>query len=174
MRDVSIAIASALFAAAVMTFGDYVWASRLLPHTLANGLVHGAGLCVAIGLALGAPAGRPLAGATGGIVVGLTAAASFYALAPLMRYSAMFVSWAVLWILMAILARMLRRTESLSTALMRGVVAAIASGLAFYAISGMWTRWNPQSFDYANHFLRWSFAFLPAFLALHVASTKKN
>jgi hypothetical protein len=172
IRDLTVAVVSALCAAAVMTLGDYVWASRLLSHRMVFGLVHGAGLCLALGAALGLPAKRPLFGAVGGLVVGLLAAASFYVLAPFLRYSAMFVSWFVLWVLLALLHRMLSRASSFGVALVRGLVAALGSGLAFYAISGMWTRWNPSAINYADHFLRWSFAFLPGFLALHLGSRR--
>ncbi len=169
-RDLSIAIGSAVFAAVIMTLGDFVWASQLLRHHMAYGLLHGAGLCLALGLALGAPAKRPLTGAIGGLVVGILSAASFYVLAPMMRYSAMFVSWVLLWILLALLDRMLQRGASVAAALIRGALAAVGSGLAFYAISGMWQNWNPQSINYADHFLRWAIAFLPGFLALHLFS----
>ena len=169
-RDLSLAIGSAVFAAVVMTLGDFVWASQLLRHRAAYGLLHGAGLCLALGLALGAPAKRPVTGAIGGLVVGILSAASFYVLAPVMRYSAMFVSWVLLWILLALLDRMLQRRASVVSALMRGALAAVASGAAFYAISGMWENWNPQTIDYVDHFLRWSFAFLPGFLALQLFS----
>lgn len=169
-RDLILAIGSALFAAAVMTFGDYVWASQSVEHRVMNGLLHGAGLCLALGIALGAPAGRPLVGALGGIVIGLIGAVSFYVLAPLLRYYAMFVSWMLLWILLALLHGRLRGALRVQSALVRGLLAAIGSGIAFYAISGMWMRWNPAAINYADHFARWTVAFLPGFLALHLAS----
>lgn len=169
-RDLTLAIGSALFAAVIMTLGDFVWASQLLSHRMAYGLLHGAGLCLALGLALGAPAKRPLAGAIGGLVVGILAAASYYVLAPMMRYSAMFASWFLLWIMLALLHRMLQRGGSVASALIRGVLAAAGSGLAFYAVSGMWNNWNPQAINYVDHFLRWAVAFLPGFLALHLFS----
>jgi hypothetical protein len=169
-RDLSLAIGSAVFAGIIMTLGDFVWASQLLRHRMTYGLLHGAGLCLALGLALGAPAKRPLTGAIGGLVVGILSAASFYVLAPLMRYSAMFVSWVLLWILLALLDRMLRRGASVGAALVRGALAAVGSGLAFYAVSGMWNNWSPQTINYADHFLRWTIAFLPGFLALHLFS----
>ena len=97
-------------------------------------------------------------------------AASFYLLAPLMRYSAMFVAWGVLWILIAYLdGPILRRTAS-GPALARGLAAAVLSGLAFYAVSGMWTNWNPDTINYLDHYARWVVAFLPGFLALKLAS----
>jgi hypothetical protein len=173
-RDLSLAIGSAIFAAVVMTLGDFVWASQLLPHRMAYGLLHGAGLCLALGFALGVPAKRPLTGAIGGLVIGILAAASFYVLAPLMRYYAMFVSWVLLWILLALFDRMLQRGASVASALARGALAAVGSGLAFYAVSGMWDNWNPQAINYVDHFLRWAVAFLPGFLALHLFSGRTS
>jgi hypothetical protein len=156
MRDLSLAIGSAVFAAVVMTLGDFVWASQLLRHQMVYGLLHGAGLCLALGLALGVPAKRPLTGAIGGLVVGILAAASFYVLAPVMRHAAMFVSWVLLWILLALLDRMLHRGSSVSSALVRGALASVGSGVAFYAVSGMWDNWNPRAINYVDHFLRWA------------------
>ena len=46
-----------------------------------------------MGLAVGIPARKPLTGLVGGLVAGVMAAASFYLLAPLLRYAAMFVAW---------------------------------------------------------------------------------
>ena len=37
---------------------------------------------------------------------------------------------------------------------------------AFYAVSGMWFPFNPAGWDYAVHFVSWTFAFLPGFAAL--------
>ncbi len=49
--------------------------------------------------------------------------------------------------------------------LLRGVSAAIGSGLAFWAISGIWT--DPAADpSYLWRFACWTFAFLPGFLAL--------
>lgn len=169
-RDLTLAIGSAVFAAVIMTLGDFVWASQLLRHGMAYGLLHGAGLCLALGLALGAPAKKPLTGAIGGLVVGILSAASFYVLAPVMRYSAMLVSWMLLWILLALLDRMLQRDASVASALIRGVLAAVGSGAAFWAVSGMWENWSPETINYADHFVRWAVAFLPGFLALQLFS----
>ncbi len=168
LRDLTMALGSAVFVAVVATFGDYVWASRLLAHRMTFGLLHGAGLCLAIGLAIGFPAGRPFVGAAGGLVVGVASAASFYVLAPVMGYPAMFASWVLLWLLIALLDQMLRGGGR--HVWLRGVVAALASGAAFFAVSGMWTRWDPANINYVDHFLRWSVALLPGFLALHLGS----
>jgi hypothetical protein len=159
-------ILGALFTAATATAGDYVWATRFLPHRTQYGIVHGAALCLAIGLVLGLSAGRPVVGALGGILVGILSAGLFYLLTPLMAYSAMFVAWMALWLLFGCLYGPVLRRTSWGTALGRGAIAAALSGAAFYLVSGMWTDWNPRRVDYANHFMRWIVAFLPGFLAL--------
>ncbi len=80
----------------------------------------------------------------------------------------MFPAWMAFWIALAFLqGRFLGEpVTSIRGALLRGLVAAVASGLAFYAISGIWTRPAPGGPDYPGHFLSWVFAFLPGFLAL--------
>jgi hypothetical protein len=168
MSPIQVAILSALFVAAVATAADWVWASQLLRHRWMYGIVHGAGLVGAMGVALGAPLRRPLTGLVGGLLAGVLAAASFYMLAPLMRYSAMFASWCLLWILFGYLDGVLLRGRRAPEALARGIAAALLSGVAFYAVSGMWTRWNPSAINYADHYWRWAVAFLPGFLALRV------
>jgi hypothetical protein len=166
MRPIQLAVLSSLLVAAVATAADWVWASQLLSHRMWYGVVHGAGLCGAMGLAVGIPARRPLTGLVGGLVAGVMAAASFYLLAPLLRYAAMFVAWCFLWMLFSYLDGPLLRGRPRVEALTRGVVAALLSGVAFYAVAGMWTRWNPATISYLDHFWRWSVAFLPGFLAL--------
>jgi len=59
-------------------------------------------------------------------------------------------------------------------ALARGGLAAIGSGLAFYLISGIWSRPPPGGPDYAYHFLCWTVAFLPGFLALLVRRQERG
>jgi hypothetical protein len=85
-----------------------------------------------------------------------------------MGYAAMFVAWMALWAAFGLLSgRFLGEPrQAVGTALARGLVAAVGSGLAFYAISGIWTRPAPGGPDYAYHFLCWTGAFLPGFLAL--------
>lgn len=149
-----------------MTFGDFVWDALRLPHRAWYGIGHGALMCLCIGLVIGARAGRPAAGAVTGPIVGVIAAAAFYVLAPVLRYAAMVPAWMLLWILFAILQQHVQRHESRAAAALRGVVTAVLSGLAFYAISGIWTRPSPGGPDYLVHFASWSVAFLPGFLTL--------
>jgi hypothetical protein len=160
------ALCGALALAALSTLGDFVWARFVPEHRTVFGIAHGALLLLALGLYLGALRRRPARGALAGGVVGVLAALSFYALAPLMGYGAMFVSWMALWLGFALLDAWLRGRVRARAALARGAIAAVGSGLAFYAISGIWTNPAPGGPRYLYHFLCWTIAFLPGFAAL--------
>ena len=81
----------------------------------------------------------------------------------------MFFVWAFIWLaLAALIGRFLRPTalwswREIST---RGTLAMVGSGVGFYLISGIWRPFNPQGWDYGVHFLSWTIAYLPGFLAL--------
>lgn len=161
------AVVASLALAAVSTFGDFVWASWIAEHKAVFGLIHGALLGSAIGFALGLARGRALAGLAGGGAIVLGAALGFYALRPLLGYAAMFLLWMALWLAFGLLGgRFLGPRHSLGEALVRGTLAALGSGFAFYLVSGIWSRFDPQTINYAYHFGCWTLAFLPAFLAL--------
>jgi hypothetical protein len=164
--NVKQAILSTLVVGAVATFGDWIWATFLSQHLMAAGLIHGALLCLAMGAVIGLPHGKAVTGALAGIAIGFAAAGLFYVLAPLMRYSAMFPSWFALWVLLGVLAHKVAPGTPPRLAVARGIIAGIASGMAFYLVSGMWTRWNPQSIDYLDHAARWTAAFAPGFFVL--------
>jgi hypothetical protein len=166
------ALVSSVVVAAVATIGDWIWATFLSQHMMAAGLAHGALLCLAMGAMIGRPVGRAATGATAGVIIGLAAAALFYLLQPLMGNAAMFVAWFSLWILLAVLYHWLARGIWLRLAITRGIIAGVASGLAFYLISDMWTDWNPQAVNYPDHFARWAFAFAPGFFALQGGAAK--
>ena len=153
--------------AAFSTLGDFVWARWIPEHRAVFGLAHGALLGAAIGLVLGLARGRAIAGLVGGGAIVLGAALGFYALRPLLGYSAMLVLWMALWLAFGLLGgRWLGSRHSATEALARGIVAAVGSGLAFYLVSGIWSRFDPRTIDYAYNFGCWTLAFLPAFLAL--------
>lgn len=160
------AVFASLLLGVVSTLGDFVWANWQVRHRMLYGLIHGAAICLCIGAVVGARAGRPAAGAAVGPVVGVVAAASFYLLAPVLRYSAMFPAWMLFWICFGLLQATLSRNGTMRGALLRGAIAAVTSGIVFYLVSGMWTRPSPGGPDYAGNLLRWSVAFLPGFLAL--------
>jgi hypothetical protein len=166
MKSIRDAVVASLFLGAVMAFGDLAWAAMHLQHRMAYGLVHGAVMCLCLGLAIGIRARKPGAAALAGPVIGVLAAGAFYLLAPSLRMTAMFPAWMLFWILFALLQQRLRGNEGLGGAAVRGLLAATLSGLAFYAISGIWTGPSHDSPRVAVHFAAWSFAFLPGFLVL--------
>lgn len=166
MKD---ALVSTVVVAAVATLGDWVWATFLSQHLMAAGVAHGALLCLAMGAMIGRPGGRAFAGAAAGVGIGTVAAALFYALAPLFRTGAMFVAWFALWVMLAWLMPGTSRARAWHR-MGRGLIAGTASGLAFYAVSGMWTRWDPDAVNYMDHFTRWAIAFAPGFIGLQGAA----
>ena len=107
------------------------------------GIVHGAACLMAVGGVLGWAAGRIVARPGLGIGAGVLGALSYYAMAPAMGYPAMFVSWMVVWILLAVCEGRLLQSARRPwlNVLARGAIAAVISGVAFYAISG--TVWGP-------------------------------
>ena len=162
------AIVGALVLGAVSTLGDFVWEAMRLRHRMVYGIVHGAVVCLCVGAVVGWRAGRPALGAAAGPFVGVAAAGFFYLLAPMLRYNAMFPAWMFFWVCFALLQKTLRREPAWGPAILRGVAAAILSGLAFYAISGIWTRPPREGPNYLYNFAAWSFAFFPGFAALFV------
>ncbi len=174
------AIAGALAVAAISTLGDFVWANWQVRHLAFYGVLHGMAIFMVIGFVLGVRQGmkRGAVGALLGVIAGALAAGSFYALRPLLGYSAMFASWVLVWIALGVIGTMLATPSGsimagllLRRALTRGLAAALLSGAAFYAVSGMWMPFNPQGWgDYAEHFARWTVAYLPAFAALLVGA----
>jgi len=164
------AIGGALWAALLSTLGDWIWARFIPAHRPVYGLVHGTALCLGIGLYLGLTRRHGMAGAVAGAVIGFGAAGGYYVLARFLGYSAMFVLWMGLWIAFGLLvARGLGEPrQAMASGWFRGGMAAIGSGLAFYAISGIWTRHREGGPDYAYNFACWTIAFLPGFAALLV------
>lgn len=166
MRDLLVSVGAAVWAAVAMTAGDWVWATLELQHRAIYGLAHGTILCVWMGGYFGLVHHRIVTGKLLGGAVGLAAAASFYALAPVFGYSAMFVSWVGLWFGLAALVQYLAGGAiTAKPALVRAVLAAAGSGVAFYAVSGIWMTPAAQT-NYAWHFAAWTLAFAPGCLAL--------
>jgi hypothetical protein len=165
-----------LTAAAVLgfasTLGDWIWARALTDGAIGPAIVHGvlifALLAAVVGLAIESRGAvrRLLATLPG---VGLLLAAAFYPLAYAIGYlGALLVTWLGMWLALAMLTEwagggsLMRRS-----ALPRGALAAVGSGLAFWAVSGLWTDPTFEA-SYAVRFALWTFAFFPGFAALLV------
>jgi hypothetical protein len=167
LKGLRSALVCAFAIAALSTFGDFVWARWIPEHLPLFGLAHGLVLGAAIGLVLGMVRGRVAKGALLGALNVLVAAGGYYGLRPILGTSAMLVLWMALWAAFGLLwGRWLGPHYSLGESLARGGLAAVGSGLGFYAISGIWTRFDPKAIDYAHHLACWTIAFAPAFLAL--------
>jgi len=156
-----------LVTAGVSTIGDYLWAN-VLPHGRpVYWFAHAVVLFLTVGFCLGRPSGKALTGALGGAAIGSAATAGYGVLQPIMGYSAMFAMFVGLWVGLGLLTgRVLRQVGSMRDVLVRSALAAAGSGLAFYAISGIWRPFDPHGWDYARHFAYWTFAYLPGFAAL--------
>ena len=168
------ALAGAVALGVLSAFYDFLWAHFAVRHKVINGLVHGMTLLSIAGVVLAWPAGRRVAGLIGGAAAGLLAAASFYAFYPLLGYLwGIVAAWIVMWLLFAALEAWLRGS-SLATGefVLRGGIAALLSGAAFYLVSGMWTN-EHGSPNVLRHFASWSFAFLPGFFALFLVRPVK-
>jgi hypothetical protein len=158
----------ALVTAAVSTVGDYLWAD-VLPHGQPiYWFAHGCLLFMTVGFCLGRPSNRSAAGAIGAAAIGCAATAGYYVLQPFIGYSAMLVCFVGLWIALGFLTgRVLQRAGTTPQILVRSAAAAIGSGLAFYfVISSIWMPFDPSGWDYARHFVLWTLAYLPGFVAL--------
>jgi hypothetical protein len=131
-------------------------------------------LFLTVGACLGWPARKPLTGALGAALIGCAATLGCYFLRPLIGYSALFVLFVALWMALGVLTGLvLQRQDRIGTVVARSALAAVGSGLGFYAISGIWMPFNPQGWDYARHFVYWTIAYLPGFAALLARSQNR-
>ena len=170
---ISRAATAALGLAAVSTVGDWIWARWIPDGAVVPGVIHGvlffAALAVALGWAVGEPRaiGRLLRTLP---LAGLVLAAAFYPLATVAGYlGALLLTWTGMWLALALLLRRaLGSVRTARAALVRGLLAAVGSGVAFWAVSGMWTRPAVET-GYTLRLLYWTLALLPGLAALLLA-----
>lgn len=161
--------------AAVTTAGDYAWFQFGIRHTWQAGVLHGVVLLGTLGAFLGMQSGKAGMGAVGGLVAGALSALAFYGMARWLGVGAMFAAWSLVWIgLAAFDAYVLRRPKDAaerdatpvgSRWVIRGLIAAVAGGVAFYAVSGVWTQ-HTDNPNYGWHFVAWLIAWWPGLAAL--------
>jgi hypothetical protein len=155
--------------AIVSALADAFWAAALPEHRTIYGLVHGAILLGAMGFVLARLVKSPralLAGA-GGLLVGVFCAALFYVLYALVGNAALLIAWMALWIAFAFLTGFSApRSETASRTITRALAAAVLSGMAFWAVSGMWLGPHDPGPLYLRNLVYWAIAFLPGFAAL--------
>jgi hypothetical protein len=158
-----------LVVALVATVGDYIWFEFGVSHTTLHGVLHGAALLLAVGLVLGHAAGAIARGSLAGIAAGVMGAGAFYATYGTLGYvGGLMASWAFMWmVLAAINAWLLGRVGHVGEWMVRGAVAAVASGAAFYLVSGIWTdHAGDGGRNYVWHLVAWTIAWAPGLIAL--------
>ena len=167
MKLIGPALIGSMLLAVLSTVADYVWFLDIPQHQVSSGMIHGSVLFAALGGYLGWRKGRAVAGAIGGLLSGMLAALSFYALAPLGGYSMMLVSWLLLWIMLAALQTHLDGRLDVPKALGRGFATSIAAGLGFAVVLfQLYRGWPPAEFPAIRHFVAWSMAYLPGLFVL--------
>jgi len=161
------ALIGSMLLAVLSTVADYVWFLDIPQHQVSSGMIHGSVLFAALGGYLGWRTDKAVAGAIGGLVSGMLAALSFYALAPLGGYSMMIVSWVLLWIMLAALQTHLDGRLDMTKAVGRGLATSIAAGLGFAVVLfQLYRGWPPAEFPVVRHFVAWSMAYLPGLWVL--------
>jgi hypothetical protein len=161
------ALIGSLLLATLSTIADYVWFLDIPRHQVLSGSIHGASLFAALGAYLGWRKGRFVAGLLGGLLSGVVAAISFYALAPLGGYNMMLVSWLILWIMLAGLQTYLDGRLDVAKALGRGIVTSVVAALGFAVVLfQLYRAWPPETFSVFKHFVAWSMAYLPGLYVL--------
>ena len=161
------ALVASLLLAMLSTVADYVWFLNVPGHQVSSGLIHGAVLFAALGAYLGFRKGKIAAGTVGGLISGMSAAGSFYVLAPFGGYNVMLVSWLLLWILLAALQTYLDGRLDMAKALGRGIVTSIVAAIGFgVVLFQLYRGWPPETFPAFKHFVAWSMAYLPGLYVL--------
>ena len=166
--------------AAAATFGDFIWYSVGVRHTMTAGLLHGALLLSVVGVVLGAAAGRPLKGLPIGTIAGIGGALSYYLLILVLDRrtygTAIPGAWIVMWLLLAALdGRWLRAParRPWREVAVRGLIAAVLGGIVFALVRDvLWGRPPAEGRNYLLQWATWALAWAPGLLALMVPSRR--
>lgn len=162
--------------ALVATLTDYTWYTLHVRHSVIAGVIDGAVILTVVGAVLGLDAGRLWKGFPIGALAGVAGALAYYLLIALVDRrvygSAIPAAWVTLWLILAVLdGRWLRAParRSWSSIAMRGVLAALFSGVAFYLVMNtLWGRPPASGRNYFVQFAAWVIAWAPGLLALTV------
>ena len=163
-----------LFVAAVATGGDAFWYEMGVRHRMTAGALHGALLLGAVGLVLGWVSSRLSQGLVAGVGAGVAGAMAYYGMVATggrdASLTAMVCAWAAVWLMLAVLdGRWLRApaVRTWSEILVRGSIAAVLGGLAFYLmLDVLWGHGHEGDKNYLVQYGAWVIAWAPGILAL--------
>lgn len=168
--------------ALVATLGDYTWYTLHVRHTMLAGVIHGALLLTAVGAVLGLDARRVSKGLPIGALAGIGGALAYYLLVAVVDRRpygvAIPAAWVTLWLLLAVLdGRWLRAParRSWPAITVRGVLAAVFSGVAFFLVMNtLWGRPPATGKNYFLQFAAWVVAWAPGLLALTLGRSART
>jgi hypothetical protein len=168
-------ILGTLGVALVATLTDYAWYTLNVRHTVIAGVIDGVVMLTAVGAMLGLGAGKVWKGLPIGAVAGAAGACVYYLLVAIMGrrgyFSAIPAAWVTMWLILAVFdGRWLRApaTRSWAAIALRGVLAAVFSGVAFYFVMNtLWGR-SPGGKNYFVQFAAWVIAWAPGLVALTI------
>ncbi len=172
--------AGILGVALIATLADYTWYTLQVRHSIVTGIIHGAVLLTAVGAVLGLDAGRVAKGLPIGTLAGVGGALIYYLLVALVDRrtygTAIPASWVAMWLLVAWLdGRWLRapRRRPWGEVALRGLLAAVLSGVAFYLVMNtLWGRPPATGRNYVVQFAAWAAAWAPGLLALTIGGSR--
>jgi hypothetical protein len=168
--------------ALVATLGDFTWYTLNVRHSIVTGIIHGAVLLTVVGAVLGFDAGRVVKGLPIGAVAGVGGALIYYLLVALVdrrTYGAAIpASWVGMWLLVALLdGRWLRAPQRRpwGEIAIRGVLAALLSGIAFFLVMNtLWGRPPASGRNYLVQFAAWVVAWAPGLLVLTMGARRNR
>jgi hypothetical protein len=162
------AIAAALLLGGINTLADFAAVELRLTTKPIYAFARIALICYVVGAVVGARARQLMIGTIGGVMIGALAGGVYYFLAPHLGFEpSMAIVWVIFWVSFSLLDALLEGGSGIGTAVLQGLLAALASGGFYYAASGILATSLPKDVPLlVRSALTWSAAFLPGFVVL--------
>ncbi|HEX5474763.1 MAG TPA: hypothetical protein VFX12_08895 [Vicinamibacterales bacterium] len=160
------ALAAAAILGGINTLADYAMIAFELQARPLYALGRAVLIGYCIGGLVGARARQLMIGTMSGLLIGLLVGAVYVLLAPALGAGALGVGLALFWIGFALLEMLLAGTSRVENAVLRGALAAIVSGVVFYALNAVWPERSMKDPSLARLMLVWAGAFFPGFVLL--------
>jgi hypothetical protein len=159
------AIATAVLLGGINTLIDFVSLEFKLETRPIYLLARVVLICYCTGLIVGARAKQILIGSITGIVMGLVLGAGYYMLMPVIGWWGLALTWTLFWVAFGLVDTLLQEGGAV-TAILVSLAAAALSGLAFYAVSTVWSETSPETPSHIRGLVVWTSAFLPGFVVV--------